>query len=277
MNRNHSNRALSTFSKRFLPLILGVSLALGASSAWAEDKIRIGTEGAYAPYNFMNDDGKLAGFEIDLGNVLCERIKAKCEFVVNEWDSIIPNLVAGNYDAIMAGMSITEERKKKITFSDEYKPVDPSLYIVAKDTKLDFDKLEGKNIGVQGATVQADFAKEKLGEKNTIKAFEKPDQSIADLMAGNVDAVLADGEFIKTTAKGSNGEMVVAGPEEMIGGGIAVAMRQDDKDLHAKFNTALEEVKKDGTLDELIKKYFKIGPFYKTEEKAEEKSEEDKK
>lgn len=244
-------------------LSIAMSAALATTSVWAEDTLRIGTEGAYAPYNFMNDDGKLAGFEIDLGNALCEQTGMTCEFVVNEWDSIIPNLVAGNYDAIMAGMSITDERKKTITFSDEYKPVDPSLYIAAKGAEMDFDNLEGKSVGVQGATIQADFAADKFGENNTIKSYEKPDQSIADLAAGNVDTVLADGEFIRTMAEGSGGELVIVGPEEMIGGGIGIGMRQDDEDLHKKLNEGLTALKESGKLDELIKTYFKAGPFYK--------------
>ncbi|MEZ5447919.1 MAG: transporter substrate-binding domain-containing protein [Thiolinea sp.] len=251
-------------NKFLLAMALGTALALSGTAAMA-DTFRVGTEGAYAPYNFMNDEGKLAGFEIDLGNELCKRMDMECEFIVNEWDSIIPNLVAGNYDAIMAGMSITDERKKTIAFSDEYKPVDPSLYLAAAGTELDFDNLEGKSIGVQGATIQAAFAEEKFAGKNTIKSYEKPDQSIADLGAGNVDAVLADGEFIRTMEQGAQGAFAIIGPEEMIGGGIGIGMRQDDAGLQEKVNAALEAVKQDGTLDELIMKYFEVGPFYKSE------------
>jgi polar amino acid transport system substrate-binding protein len=249
-------------SKKWL-LAVTLGTALLSGQAFAEDKLRIGSEGAYAPYNFVNDQGKLAGYDVDVGNEICKRTKMTCEFIVNEWDSIIPNLLAGNYDAILAGMSITDERKKSIAFSEEYKPVDPSLYMLKKDTKLDFDKLEGKNLGVQGATIQATFAQEKWAGKNTLKSYEKADQSVADLMAGTIDAVLADGEFVRTNVAGSNGELITAGPEEMIGGGIGIGMRPDDKALQEKVNAALAEMKKDGTLDELIKKYFNVGPFYK--------------
>lgn len=253
-------------SKKLL-LSMMVSTALfAAGSALAADKVRIGTEGAYAPYNFMNDDGKLAGFEIDLGNELCKIAEVECEFVVNEWDSIIPNLIAGNYDAIMAGMSITDERKKTITFSDEYMPVDPSIYVAGDGAEFDFDNLEGKSIGVQGATIQAAFAEEKYGKNNTIKSYEKGDQSIADLIAGNLDMVLADGEFLKPAVEGSEGALKVVGPDEMIGGGIGIGMRQDDSALHEKMNAALAQAKKDGIVDELIAKYFDgKGPFYKSE------------
>ncbi|WP_020396122.1 transporter substrate-binding domain-containing protein [Thiolinea disciformis] len=249
------------FKKALLSVLLGAALVSG--SVLAEDKLRIASEGAYAPYNYLDDNGKLAGFEIDLGNALCEQVKMKCEWVTNAFDAMIPNLIAGNYDAIMAGMSITDERKKTITFSDEYKPVDPSLYVTTKDTKLDFEKLEGKNIGVQSGTIQAKFAEEKWGAKNKIKAFEKPDQSIADLSAGNVDMVLADGEFIRTMIKGAGDALVLAGPEEMIGGGIGIGLRQNDKELLEKLNGGLKALKESGKVDELIKKYFDAGPFYK--------------
>lgn len=242
-------------SKKWL-LAITLGTALVSGQAFAEDKLRVGTEGAYAPYNYVNDEGKLAGFEIDLGNEICKRTNMTCEFIQNKWDSIIPNLLAGNYDAIMAGMSITDERKKSITFSDEYKPVDPSLYLVKKGTQLDFDKLEGKSIGIQGATIQDGFAKEKWGAKNTLKSYEKADQSLADVMAGTVDVVLADGEFVRTAVAGSNGELEIVGQKEMIGGGIGIGMRPDDTKLHEKINTALAEIKKDGTLETLTKKYF---------------------
>ncbi len=243
-----------------IALVAAVSMVGSASAA---DKIRLGTEGAYAPYNFVNDDGKLAGFEIELGDALCAAIKAECEWVVNEWDSIIPNLVAGNYDAIMAGMSITDERKKTITFSDEYMPVDPSMYIAAKGTELSFDSLEGKRIGVQGATIHAAFAEEKYGKTNTIKSYEKADQTLADLMAGNLDTVLADGDYLKPIVEGSAGEIAFVGPQETIGGGIGIGMRQDQTDLHEKMNAGLAALKKSGKVDELIAKYFDgKGPFY---------------
>lgn len=238
-----------------------IALTLGAvfaaSPIMAADTLRLGTEGAYAPFNYMDDNGELGGFEIDLGNALCEQMERECEFVVNEWDSIIPNLLAGNYDAIMAGMSITEERKETIAFSDEYKPVDPSLYLAMAGSDLDFENLEGANIGVQGATIQAGFIEEKYGENNTVKAYETSDQALADLAGGNVDVVLADGEVSRTTAEASNGMMEVVGPEELVGGGIAIGLRQTDTELLEAFNQALDALKADGTVDELLKKYFK--------------------
>ncbi|HPE61278.1 MAG TPA: transporter substrate-binding domain-containing protein [Thiolinea sp.] len=244
--------------------IASIALAalFSAPALQAEDTVRIATEGAYAPWNFVNDEGKLAGFEVDLGNELCKRMEAQCEFIQNEWDSIIPNLLAGNYDAIMAGMSITDERRETISFSEAYYPPDPSRYAVKKGTEMDWDALEGKSIGVQGATLQAGYAEENLAGKNTIKSYETSDQAVADLMGGSIDALLADGTVSKSAVEGSNGEMEISGPEIMIGEGIAIGLRQDDTGLQEKLNQALEDVKKDGTLDQLIETYFKAGPFY---------------
>ena len=246
-------------------LLLTMALAAFASTGFAADKVRFGTEGAYAPWNFMDDSGKLAGFEIELGEELCRRAKLECEFVVNEWDSIIPNLIAGNYDGIMAGMSVTDERKKTITFSEEYYPADPSLFAAAKGDKFDFANLKGVKIGAQGATVQAAYLEANLKEGNTIKLYEKPDQSVADLAAGNIDLLLADGSFLDPVVEGSGGMLVYTGPKVQIGGGVAVGMRQKDSELAVKINAAIAEVKADGTLDKMIQEFFKKGPFYKTE------------
>lgn len=249
--------------KILLPLAIAMITFTG--SAVAADKVRIGTEGAYAPWNFMDDSGKLAGFEIDLGNELCKRAELECEFVANEWDSIIPNMIAGNYDAIMAGMSVTDERKETIAFSDEYYPADPSRYAAAEGDKFDFESLKGKKIGVQGGTVQAAYAEKMFKEDNTIKSYEKPDQSVADLAAGNIDILLADGSFLEPVVSGSGGAIVYVGPKVQIGGGIAVGMRKTDSELAEKLNTALAAAKKDGTVDKLIMDFFKKGPFFAAE------------
>ncbi|PID47144.1 MAG: amino acid ABC transporter [Proteobacteria bacterium] len=249
-------------------ILLPIAAAMIAftSSTMAADKVRIGTEGAYAPWNFMDDKGKLAGFEIELGTSLCERAKLECEFVVNEWDSIIPNMVAGNYDMIMAGMSVTDERKKSIAFSDEYYPVDPSRYVAVKGGEFDFDNLKDQKIGVQGGTVQAAYAEENFKENNTIKSYEKPDQAVADLAAGNIDILLADGGFLDPIVKGSGGHIVFVGSGVNIGGGIAIGLRKKDTELTEKMNAALAEAKKDGTVDKLISKFFDgKGPFYSGE------------
>lgn len=243
--------------------ILPVALALSVlTTPVMAEKIRIATEGAYAPWNFLDDDGKLAGFEIDLGNALCKEAKLECEFKANEWDSIIPNLIAGNYNVIMAGMSITDERQKKILFSDEYYPVNKTKLAAESGTKVDVDNIKGMKIGVQGATIQADWLEKNYGADNTIKSYEKSDQTVAALYGGEVDLVLAGDAAYDKVVEASKGKLVFVGPGYDIGGGIGIGMRKTDKELAGKFNTAIAALKKNGELDKLIKKYFEKGPFY---------------
>lgn len=244
--------------KILIAMIVG---AVSFSTSAMAEKVRIASEGAYAPWNYMDESGKLAGFEVDLGNELCKRAGLECEWIVNEWDTMIPNLVAGNYDAIMAGMSITDERLESIDFSDEYFPPDPSKFAAAKGVELDFSNLTGKKLGVQGGTIQAAYAEEHYKEGNDILSYETGDQSVADLMAGNVDAVLADGSFLAPVIEGSGGAIAFVGDDIMIGGGVGIGLRKDNA-LKAKFEAAIASAKADGTLDKLIMEYFEKGPFF---------------
>lgn len=244
-----------------LAMAAALGALLGAGTSYAAD-VRIGTEGAYAPWNFLDDSGELAGFEIELGNELCKRAELKCEWVVNEWDSIIPNLLAGNYDVIMAGMSVTDERQETIDFSSDYYPPDPSRYAGSPGISVDWDNPKGLKIGAQGATIQAAYLEENLGDDNTILTYETPDQSVADLMAGNIDVLLADNSFLAPVIEGSSGAVEFVGPGVAIGGGVAMGMRKDDAELAKKLGTALEDMKADGTVDKLIMEFFEAGPFY---------------
>ncbi|MCD7060396.1 transporter substrate-binding domain-containing protein [Pelagibacterium xiamenense] len=244
-------------------IIAAAALAALTSAVSAQETVRIGTEGAYAPWNFVNDDGALAGFEIDLGNAICEHAGLTCEFVQNEWDSIIPNLLAGNYDVIMAGMSITPERDETIDFTQDYFPPDPSNFAAPAGSSYDFDALSGLRIGVQGNTIQAAHAEENFGADNTIVAFSTFDQSVADLAAGNVDVVLADGSSLDPVVANSGGALEFIGPDILIGGGVGAGLREDDDDLEETFNAALDALKADGTVDALIAEWFDgQGPYY---------------
>lgn len=236
-----------------------ISIALGAAllsaSAMAAD-VRIATEGAYAPWNFMDDSGNVAGFEIELGNEMCARAGVECEWVVNEWDSIIPNLVAGNYDVIMAGMSVTDERKETIMFGDEYTPADPSSFVAASSAGVDMSNASGLKIGAQGATIQAAYLEANLADGNDILTYESADQSVADLAAGNIDVLLADTSFLEPVVSGSGGALAFVGDKVSIGGGVAPGYRQDAGELAEQMNAALAEIKEDGTLSKLLIEFF---------------------
>lgn len=233
-------------------LILGTAaLALSTGMALAQDVVRIGTEGAYEPYNYIDQaTGKLAGFEIDLGNELCKRATLNCEFVQNAWDSIIPNLQSGNYDMIMAGMSITDERDEVIDFSQNYFPPAASAYVaLTADAKTG----DGAVVAAQTGTIQAGYVAESGA---TLLEFATPDETVAAVKNGEADAVFADKDYLAPIAADSNGELVLLANEVQLGGGVGVGLRETDTELKDKLNAAIQTMKDDGSLNALIKKWF---------------------
>ena len=223
-------------------------LALTAGLAQAQT-IRMGTEGAYPPYNFINDAGEVDGFERELGDELCKRAELTCEWVTNEWDSIIPNLVSGNYDTIIAGMSITDERDKVIDFTQNYIPPAASSYAALS---ADAD-LTGGVVAAQTATIQAGYVAESGA---TLLEYPTPDETVAAVRNGEADAVFADKDFLAPIVAESGGELVWAGQDVQIGGGIGVGVRESDTELKATFDKAIQSMKDDGSLNAMIKKWF---------------------
>jgi len=223
-------------------------LALTAGLAQAQT-IRMGTEGAYPPYNFINDAGEVDGFERELGDELCKRAELTCEWVTNEWDSIIPNLVSGNYDTIIAGMSITDERDKVIDFTQNYIPPAASAYAALS---ADAD-LKGGVVAAQTATIQAGYVAESGA---TLLEYPTPDETVAAVRNGEADAVFADKDFLAPIVAESGGELVWAGQDVQIGGGIGVGVRESDTELKATFDKAIQSMKDDGSLNAMIKKWF---------------------
>ena len=228
-------------------LILSTAaLALAASFA-AADTVRMGTEGAYAPWNFVNDAGEIDGFERELGDELCKRAGLECEWVKNDWDSIIPNLVSGNYDTIIAGMSITAERDEVIDFTQNYTQPDPSAY-AAMSADVD---LAGGVVAAQTNTIQAAFVAEKGW---TLLEFATPDETIAAVKNGEADAVLADKSFLDPIVE-SDAELVMLDQQELIGGGVGMGLRESDGELREKFDAAIQSMKDDGSLNALIEEW----------------------
>lgn len=224
-------------------------LALTASAALAQDVIRMGTEGQYPPYNFINDSGEVDGYERELGDLLCDKAGLTCEWVVNDWDSIIPNLVSGNYDTIMAGMNYTEERDEVIDFTQHYIPPTPSAYAALSDGV----DLESGVIAAQTATIQSGYVAESGA---TLVEFPTPDDTIAAVRNGEADAVLADKDFLAPIVAESGGELMFAGDDVSIGGGVSLGVRESDDELQATFDAAIAELKADGTINELLLKWF---------------------
>ena len=223
-------------------------LALTAGAAMA-DVVRMGTEGAYPPYNYIDDKGEVAGFERDLGDELCARAELTCEWVTNDWDSIIPNLVSGNYDTIIAGMSITAERDEVIDFTQDYYPPTASVYVAASEGV----DLAGGVISAQTATIQAAYIAESGA---TLLEFATADETIAAVQTGEVDAVFADYDFLLPVVEASGGALMFVGEPVALGGGVGMGLRESDGELRDKFNAAIDSMKADGSLNALLAKWF---------------------
>ncbi|NGQ89797.1 transporter substrate-binding domain-containing protein [Rhodobacter sp. HX-7-19] len=226
-------------------------MALTAGAALAQDVVRIGTEGAYEPYNYIDQaTGELTGYEIELGNELCKRASLNCEFVQNAWDSIIPNLQSGNYDMIMAGMSITDEREEVIDFSQNYIPPASSAYLALT---AEANTGEGAVVAAQTGTIQAGYVAESGA---TLLEFATPDETVAAVKNGEADAVFADKDYLAPIAADSNGELVLLANEVQLGGGVGIGLRETDTELKEKMNAAIQSMKDDGSLNAMITKWF---------------------
>ena len=268
--------------KKFLLILLSLSLFSVATISNAKS-IRIGTEGAYPPWNNLNSAGDLEGAEIDFGNEACARMGVDCEWVTQDWDGIIPALLQGKYDIIIAGMSITEERKEKVNFTNGYM-TDGARFAVLKGSgladlsiakKVNLNNaggkeqaaigqliaaMDGATVCVQSSTIHQNFLEKHMSGAVNVKLYQAVDDHNLDLAAGRCDAILADvGSIIDFMESDGGVDVAFTGPTfsgGVFGDGVGGAIRKEDTDILEMWNAVIAEMSADGTTAEITKKWF---------------------
>ena len=218
------------------------------------DPLRIATEGAYPPFNGVDANGELIGFDVDIARALCEEMKANCELVAQDWDGIIPALVANKYDAIIASMSITDERKQTIDFTNKY--YSNYLAVIAPTGGVSgVDELAGQTIGAQRSTIASQWAEDNLMGRADIKLYDTQTAAYADLAAGRLDAMVSD-IYPAMDWLSENSGFAIAGEKIDINDQIGIGIRQGEDALKQAFNDAIDAIRANGTYAEINAKYF---------------------
>jgi arginine/ornithine transport system substrate-binding protein len=256
--------------RKVLIVIAVVALALAAGTVQAKDwkKVRIGVEGAYPPFSYMTPEGELAGFDIDIAKALGQAMGVEIELVAQDWDGIIPALLARKYDAIIASMSITEERKKKVAFTNKYYQT-PAKFVVKKGMMSAFSKdaIKGKKVGVQRATIHDKYLTDNYGKDVEVVRYGTQDEAYLDLVAGRVDMLLADSVALSDgfLKKPEGQDYQFIGPDltdqRWFGDGAGIAIRKQDKDLVEMFNKAIDKIRADGTYKQIQDRYFDFNVY----------------
>lgn len=217
--------------------------------------INIATESNFKPFSYLDTSGNIVGFEIDLANALCKQMQVECKIASYDWDSLIPSLNADKFDAVMAGMSITEERKNAVEFSEPY--FNNTLVLVAKkEDKVGINDIDGKTVAVQQATVSGDYLT-KHHPKAIIKSYDKQDNAYLDLSAGRVNFMLSDIVPMTDWLAGEQGaNFEVKGEPIDIDDKVGIAFKKGNTELAGKFNTALAALKTNGEYDKIVAQYF---------------------
>jgi polar amino acid transport system substrate-binding protein len=244
-------------------------IALSAGAAGAKDwqKVRVAMDATYPPFESLDPSGEIVGFERDIGEELCKRMQVECEFTNQAWEGIIPGLLANKYDAILSSMSITEERMKQVDFSNKVYNTGPAI-AVPKDSELTGvtpEELAGITIGAQTSTTHSNYAEAKFPEAE-LKIYPSPDEYKLDLKNGRLDAAIDDIVVLDQWVKSEDGaccKILGALKTDPVinGAGAGIAIRKEDTDLKEMFNKALDEIRADGTYDEISKKYFEFDVY----------------
>ncbi|ORE95928.1 Putative amino-acid binding periplasmic protein [Stappia sp. 22II-S9-Z10] len=247
--------------KRILIALTALAVA-GPAFAQEPLTLKIGTEGAYPPFNYYDSDRNLIGFDVDIAKALCEEMGAECTFVAQDWDGIIPGLIAGKYDAIIASMSITPERDEVVDFTNKYYNTPPAI-AVPKDSDLSEATPEALSdiiMGAQGSTTHANYAAQYFPDTE-LRRYGTPEEYKLDLASGRIDAAIDDVVVLSDWLKTEDGAcckiLTTLTPDPEINGpGAGIAVREGEAELIEKFNAAITAIREDGTYAEIQAKYF---------------------
>ncbi|MGR5062274.1 lysine/arginine/ornithine ABC transporter substrate-binding protein [Photobacterium sp. DNB22_13_2] len=238
-------------------IVLATIIGLASANAAAQEEIKFAMEATYAPFEYVDENNEIQGFDIDLANALCDVIEAKCTFHNQPFDSLIPALKFRRYDAAISGIDITEQRQQVVNFTDAY--YDNSAAFVALDGKVaDQAALKGKRVGVQNGSTHQSYLTEQLDGVTAVPYASYQDAFI-DMQNGRIDSIFGDTAVVAEWFKKSD-SLVYVGEQvtnaKYFGNGFGIAINQDNQELLDKLNTALKTVKANGQYDEIFDKYF---------------------
>ncbi|MCP4118987.1 MAG: ABC transporter substrate-binding protein [Desulfobacteraceae bacterium] len=244
-------------------VVFCIALIAGTAFAGEITKIRIGTEGAYPPFNFVDKNGDLQGFDVDIAKAICKAAGVECEFVMQDWDGLIPGLLAKKFDAIIASMSITQERLKKVDFTKKYY-LTPAKFACKKGFKVEITPkgLKGKTVGVQRGTIHDNFVRDKFGKTVRIKSYATLDEANMDLISGRIDLVFADSvalsDGLLKSETGKDYDFIGPGftDKKWFGEGIGIAVRKGSPELVSILNKAILDIRANGEYQKVNAKHF---------------------
>lgn len=260
MVENHKERIEMIKTTRMVAAAALAVTTFLAGTALAQEKLVIASEGAYPPFNNLETDGTLTGFDIDIARALCDEMKVECTLVTNDWDGMIPALQAKKFDAIVASMSITPERLEKVDFSAKYYNTGPAIAVPKDSPITKVEELAGKTIGAQVSTTHANYAEKHMKDAD-IKLYPTADEYKLDITNGRSDAVIDDivvlSEWLKSDA-GACCKLLAALPidEEINGKGAGIAVRKGETELAKRLSDAILAIRANGKYKEINDKYF---------------------
>ncbi|MCF7361888.1 nickel transporter [Vibrio diazotrophicus] len=245
-----------------IALGLACCAALFGSAVFAKE-VRLASDFTYPPFNYKNADGTPVGFDIEIADALCAQAKLECTWVSQSWDALIPSLLARKSDVIMASMRITDDRKKKVLFTNKYYQT-PARFVAAKNADFTIDQagMKDKVIGVQQGTIHDRYVTDKFGAVAEIKRYTGQDEVYIDMQNGRLDATFGNADQLSLAfldkAEGKSFEFKgqAVTDKAYIGEGTALALRKQDQELAEKFNQAIVEIRQNGTYDKIAAKYF---------------------